>query len=109
MRPVLVINQGMGHSRSILSIRSEGSILSIGSTHSILSIGSAFSILSIGSIGSAGSILSSGSFASLGSAFSALSRWSLMSWRGNHSSPDDRPNLVVIAPEPDSTLAHTQT
>ncbi|QNG18043.1 hypothetical protein G4H71_03895 [Rhodococcus triatomae] len=110
--PTRHVSDAAGPQRSILSIRSEGSILSIGSAYSILSIGSVGSILSVGSMGSFGSVLSSFSFGSLGSAFSAVSRWSLLSWRGNHSSPaDQRPPLVVIADEHDTEdhlAAHCQ-
>jgi hypothetical protein len=98
--------------RSILSIRSEGSILSIGSAYSVLSIGSVGSVLSIGSAGSIGSVLSTGSFASLGSALSGLSGWSLMSWRGWYESPQEHPQLTVIAEEPDlarDATAHVQS
>ncbi len=98
--------------RSILSIRSEGSILSIGSAYSILSIGSVGSILSVGSVGSFGSAISSASFGSVGSAFSGLSQWSLLSWKGNRSAPESRPNLYIVPDEPDlreSPIYHVQT
>lgn len=57
--------------------------------------------------------MSSGSFGSLGSAFSGLSRWSLLSWQGDHDAPDSRPNLRVVPDdEPDLRVApvcHCQT
>lgn len=67
------------------SLCSEDSLLSIASKASVLSVGSIGSCLSVGSIGSFGSLLSVGAFFSGGSALSALSRWSVMSWRSSRS------------------------
>jgi hypothetical protein len=67
--------------RSRWSIASEDSFLSIASKNSVLSIASVGSALSIGSIGSFGSLLAIGSFCSAGSLLSAVSIWSVLSWR----------------------------
>jgi len=99
----------IGSPGSILSIGSTGSILSIGSTGSILSIGSAGSILSIGS---AGSILSILSFGSVGSILSALSRWSMLAWRGDSWRPaaplDTKPTPELAGPEEDQSPEEDQ-
>ncbi|BDT88921.1 hypothetical protein FMUAM8_46850 [Nocardia cyriacigeorgica] len=64
-------------------------------------------------MGSFASVISSGSFASLGSALSGLSRWSLLSWMGNHEAPESRPMLRVVPDdEPDLRVdpaCHCQT
>jgi hypothetical protein len=107
-----VFHSGHNHHRSILSIGSEGSILSIGSAYSILSIGSVGSVLSVGSAFSFASVISSASFASLGSALSGMSRWSMLAWRGDHTSPETHPDLRVVPDEPDLRNAitrHSQT
>jgi hypothetical protein len=80
--PVMAVDDAEGAS-SRWSIRSPGSVLSIGSRGSVLSIGSIGSALSIGSVGSFGSVGSVGSFGSVGAVLSALSFWSVMSWRGH--------------------------
>jgi len=101
--------QSIGSPGAIYAIGSPGSILSIGSTGSILSIGSTGSILSIGS---AGSILSILSFGSVGSILSALSRWSMLAWRGDSWRPaaplDTKPTPELAGPEEDQSPEEDQ-